>query len=129
VVQVDVPSDPAAFASRHFEKMLRWGVGTVNRQKLQVAFPVSSFKQTGNTLRSISYEEALKPFKTVTTSVGSQVLPGAQIELELGTHKAWILTTLCAHTITPSLPAKLRRAQSGSILALRFRKAGIGAAL
>ena len=85
VVQVDTPSDPVAFtASRHVEKMLRWAVGEVSRQKLQVALSVSSIKQTGSTLQPISYEEALKPFKAITSPVASEVLPGEQVTLALG---------------------------------------------
>ncbi len=86
VVQVDAPSDPAAFTASHrAEKMLRWAVGKVSRQKLQVAFSASSIKQTGSTLQLISYEEALKPFKAITSPVASgDVPPGAQVTLALG---------------------------------------------
>ena len=86
VVQVDAPSDPAAFTtSRRVEKMLRWAVGEVSRQKLQVAFSASSIKQTGNALQLISYEEALKPFKAVTSPDASgDVFPGTQVTLALG---------------------------------------------
>ena len=86
VVQVDAPSDPAAFtASRRVEKMLGWAVGEVSRQKLQVAFSASSIKQAGSTLQLISYEEALKPFKAITSPVAlGDVTPGAQVTLALG---------------------------------------------
>jgi len=86
VVQVDAPSDPAAFTtSRRVEKMLRWAVGKVSRQKLQVAFSAASIKQTGSTLQLISYEEALKPFKAITSPVAlGDVSPGAQVTFALG---------------------------------------------
>jgi hypothetical protein len=100
VVQVDAPNDPAAYTTSYrgagspmsVEKMLRWGVGEVNRYKLQVALPASSVKQTSNPLKGIpdttqliSYEDALKPFKAITLSVGTgQVSPGASVKLALG---------------------------------------------
>jgi len=83
VVQVDAPADPTAYTSRRVEKMLRWAVGVINRQKLQVAFPAASVKQASSTFRLISYEEALKPFNVITASAGTDVPPGTQVELML----------------------------------------------
>ena len=85
VVQVDAPNDPAAFTSRRVENMLRWAVGQVNRVKLQVAIPSTSVKQTGNIVQTISHENALEPFKTVTTLPAARdVSPGAEVKFTLG---------------------------------------------
>ena len=86
VVQVDAPADPMAYgSSRRVEMMLRWATGEINRSKLQVAFPASSVKQTGNTFQLISYEDALMPFKAITMPASlDEVAPGAQVKLALG---------------------------------------------
>ena len=85
VVQMDAPADPTAYGtSRRVEKMLRWAVGEVNRNKLQVTFPASSVKQSNNTFQLISYEEALKPFNTILPTGLDELAPGAQVKLSLG---------------------------------------------
>jgi len=86
VVEFDAPADPAAYGPSHrFEKALRWAIGEVNRAKLQVALSASSVKQTGNALQAISYEDALKPFNTISSSLSlSEVAPGTLIQLSLG---------------------------------------------
>lgn len=86
VVQLDAPTDPAAYGpSRRAEKMLRWATGEVHRAKLQLAFSTSSIKQTGNLIQLISYEESLKPFKAITSPINlDEVVAGTPVQLSLG---------------------------------------------
>ncbi len=86
VVQLDAPADPAAYGpGRYAEKMLRWAIGEVHRARLQLAFSTSSVKQTGRSFQPILYEEALKPFKAISSSVNlDEVVAGTPVQLSLG---------------------------------------------
>ncbi len=85
VVEFDAPADPGAYgSSRRFEMALRWAVGEVNRAKLQVALSTLSIKRTGNTIQAISYQDSLKPFYTISSSLGlREVAPGTRVQFSL----------------------------------------------
>ena len=80
LVQLELPTDPAAYGSSSAEALVKWATSTVSRYKLYIGLTSLSVDQAGNDISLVSFEQALKPLGNVTGPQGA-VTPGSVISV------------------------------------------------
>ncbi|RME97501.1 MAG: hypothetical protein D6768_19505, partial [Chloroflexi bacterium] len=85
VVKIPTSPDPRAYVpDGQMEAMLNWGVGEINRYKIQLLLSTRSTEQANGITQNIGYQEALSPLGAVSI-VGNEniVAPGQTIDFTL----------------------------------------------
>jgi hypothetical protein len=82
VVQMDLPTDPAAYGKSSAEALVRWAVGETSRYKLYLGLTSLSVDQAGTDVIYLPLDQALKPFGNVKGQDGA-ITPGTAVSVTL----------------------------------------------
>jgi len=87
-VKIPAPDDPRAYVpDGKLDALLRYAVGEINRNKLQIVLSGQSVEQAGNYLLLKSYKDALQPLIGRVAADPSVVEPGQPLNLALVSSK------------------------------------------
>ena len=87
-VKIPAPQDPSAYVpDGQLDALMRYAVGQINRNKLQVSLGGQSMEQAGNYLLAKSYTDALQPLLGRVAADQTVVEPGKPLNLALVSSK------------------------------------------
>jgi spore germination protein YaaH len=87
-VKIPAPQDPNAYVpDGQLDALMRYAVGQINREKLQVVLGGQSMEQSGNYLLAKSYTDALQPLLGRVAADQTVVEPGKPLNLALVSSK------------------------------------------
>ncbi len=88
IVRVPAPVNPTAYhPGGAFDQVMRWAVGEINRNKIEVILPARSVEVAGTYLILKSYSQALAPISTQLKAQGGVVRPGENVAVHVSTRR------------------------------------------